>query len=282
MVSGVPDCQVLVVSDTHLSSRTPEAAANWDAVGRYVTAMPPDLVVHVGDLTLDAAHHREELLEARRLLDGLGVPWVAVPGNHDIGDNPYPGAPGESTITADRLSSWLRDVGPDRWREDLPGWTLVGVNAQLFGSGLDAEMAQWSWLIDVLASQPSGRPIALVIHKPLTASTSELRTAPPYRFVVNPVRKRLLGLIGRHRVAIVVSGHVHQFRTLGDQYCRHIWAPTTWAVLPDDAQPVLGLNRCGVVSLRLAGDGQTEAALIEPEGMTPHTITDDIPDPDHA
>lgn len=45
-----------MVSDTHLSAVAPEAEANWDAVVRHIALTAPDLVVHVGDLSLDGTH----------------------------------------------------------------------------------------------------------------------------------------------------------------------------------------------------------------------------------
>src|SRR6476661_9563599 len=67
--------RVILVSDTHLSPAAPEAAANWDAVLRYVGANAPDVVIHLGDLTLDGAHNVGDLHYGRRQLDRLPVPW---------------------------------------------------------------------------------------------------------------------------------------------------------------------------------------------------------------
>jgi 3',5'-cyclic AMP phosphodiesterase CpdA len=78
--------RVAVVSDTHLSGRAPDALHNWDAVVREIERTGPDLVVHLGDLTLDGTDNRQDLEDARAALDRLTVPWRAVPGNHDIGD----------------------------------------------------------------------------------------------------------------------------------------------------------------------------------------------------
>src|SRR6185437_3481013 len=55
--AGVTAMRVILMSDTHLSPAAPEAAANWDAVLRYVGANAPDVVIHLGDLTLDGAHN---------------------------------------------------------------------------------------------------------------------------------------------------------------------------------------------------------------------------------
>ena len=116
--------RVILVSDTHLSPAAPEAEANWDAVLRYIGANAPDVVIHLGDLTLDGAHSAGDLHYGRRQLDRLPVPWHAIPGNHDIGDNPWPGAPGDFTVDADRCQRWLDIVGPDHWSVTMNGWTL--------------------------------------------------------------------------------------------------------------------------------------------------------------
>jgi len=79
---------VIVVSDSHLSARVPESERNWSAVLRHIEAAGPDLVVHVGDLSLDGTHDPEDLVYARAQLDRLSARWMAVPGNHDIGDIP--------------------------------------------------------------------------------------------------------------------------------------------------------------------------------------------------
>jgi 3',5'-cyclic AMP phosphodiesterase CpdA len=271
--------RVTVVSDTHLSPRTPEADTNWNAVVVHVHSSRSDLVVHVGDLTLDGTHDVSELTRARSLLDRLPVPWRAVPGNHDVGDNPTTGHGNGSTITVDRRHRWLAAIGPDRWRLDRAGWTLIALNAQLLGSGLAAEGDQWAWLDDQLHALPTGRRTALVMHKPLTAPHAELAAAPPYRFVPRQAGQRLERLLDDAAVPLVVSGHVHQFRLLDTGARRHVWAPTTWAVLPERVQARVGTKRSGIVELTLTPSGQTPARLIEPAGIAQITLDEDLPDP---
>jgi 3',5'-cyclic AMP phosphodiesterase CpdA len=269
--------RILVVSDTHLSPRTPEADANWAAVVALVARGGFELVVHVGDLTLDAIAEPGELARARQRLDALAVPWVAVPGNHDVGDNPGV-SPGPET-NASRIEPWVAAIGPDRWEVAVDGWTVLGVNAQLFGSDSAGESAQWAWLEDTLGSQPSTRPIVFVCHKPLSAAADEIATAPRHRFVPARARQRLQTQLEGRRVSVVVSGHVHQFRVLERERRHHVWAPTTWAVLPDDTQQTLGLKQCGVVALELGPDGVVHDELLCPPGMAQLTLSVDIPDP---
>jgi 3',5'-cyclic AMP phosphodiesterase CpdA len=276
----VATLRVILVSDTHLSPDAPEAQANWEAVLRHVAEAAPDAVIHLGDLTQDGAHDRGHLEYGRRQLDRLPVPWHAVPGNHDIGDNPWDGSPPGITVNAARCQSWLDAVGPDNWTLTAGNWTLLGLNAQLFGSGLAAEEQQWSWLEEQIRGCHDDQAIALLSHKPFTASDAELGSSPVYRFVPQPAWQRLAGLSG-NRLGLVLSGHVHQYRDVHMNGVAHLWVPTTWTVLPDEIQPVLGVKRCGLVALEL-DDGQAPRhALIEPEGLRQLTLIKDVADPYH-
>ncbi len=79
-------------------------------------------------------------------------------------------------------------------------------------------------------------------------------------------------------IGLVLSGHVHQYRRLQIGSTTHVWAPTTWAVLPEDTQPTFGVKRCGVL---VAGPrpGAFDEALVEPEGVRQQTLGEDLPDP---
>ena len=274
--------RVILVSDTHLSPAAPEAQANWEAVLGYVAMTVPDFVIHLGDLTLDGARDPGQLADGRRQLDRLPVPWHAVPGNHDIGDNPWPGAPPDSIVDTGRHQRWLDVVGADQWSLTTEGWMLLGINAQLLGSGLEAEARQWSWLEDMIGHRRDSQRIALIAHKPVAAADAEMAAAPAYRFWPEPACHRLGRVLAGSPPALVLSGHVHQFRRLRLGGTDHLWVPTTWAVLPDHAQPVLGTKRCGIVSLTLASDTPPQPRLIEPDGIAQLTLTKDLPDPYHG
>jgi hypothetical protein len=277
----VATVRVILVSDTHLSASAPQAQANWDAVVSYVGACAPDLVIHLGDLSLDGAGDAADLRHGRAQLDRLPAAWRAVPGNHDIGDNPWPGAPVGIAVDAGRHQRWLDIVGADHWSVTAGGWVLLAINAQLLGSGLAAEATQWSWLDEQAGRHRGRQPVALITHKPVTATETELAAAPPYRFWPPPACGRLARLFGSTPPALVMSGHVHQYRLLCLDGTDHLWAPTTWAVLPDHVQPVLGAKRCGIVSLTLTNGKPVEHELIEPGGLEQLTVTIDLPDPYH-
>ncbi len=280
-VAAVTAVPVVLVLDTHLSPAAPEAAVNWDAVLGYVSAAAPELVIHLGDLSLDGARHLDDLQYGRQQLDRLAVAWYAVPGNHDVGDNPWPGAPEDSEVTTGRHQQWLDTIGADHWALTVNGWTFLAVNAQLLGSGLEAEAGQWSWLEEQFGRRSENQQIALITHKPVTAAGPELAASAPYRFWPPSARHRLAGLLNGKPPALIISGHVHQYRQLRLDGTDHLWAPATWAVLPDDVQPTFGTKRCAIVSLKLAPGTPARPQLIEPAGITQLTLLRDIPDPYH-
>jgi hypothetical protein len=116
----------------------------------------------------------------------------------------------------------------------------------------------------------------------VTATEEELAGSPAYRFLPPSARDRLRGLHGQTPPALVMSGHVHQYRLLRLDGTDHLWAPSTWAVLPDQVQPTLGAKRCGIVSLDLASGTSPEPVLVEPDGIAQLTAGTDIPDPYHG
>jgi hypothetical protein len=59
----------------------------------------------------------------------------------------------------------------------------------------------------------------------------------------------------------------------------HLWATTTWAVLPDWLQASVGTKRCGILELRLPSDGDVEPEWVEPAGMAQLTMGENVASP---
>ena len=70
----------------------------------------------------------------------------------------------------------------------------------------------------------------------------------------------------------MLSGHVHQYRTLQVDGIRHVWTPTTWAVAADDKQPLLGVKRCGYLYIELDGRRMCSVQFVEPPAITQQVI----------
>jgi 3',5'-cyclic AMP phosphodiesterase CpdA len=266
---------VVVVSDSHLSAQVADTGRNWAAALCHVESVRPDLVLHAGDLSMHGAHDPADLVYGRARMDEVPVPWRVVPGNHDVGDAVSAQVDPDDTVTADRLARWCDLLGPDRWAVDLGAWRVIGVNAQLFGTGLEAE--QWEALEHELRRVTlERRRLLLVTHKPIAAPAAELAAAPPYRFVPTPDRDRLWETVRAAGAEAVLSGHVHQSRVLRLNGVTQLWAPTTWAVLPDSLQRTIGSKRCGLLELHLPEEGPCARHVVEPAGMAQLVIPDGV------
>ena len=188
--------RVLHLTDLHMGHG--EAWEPLGALGELIADLPPDLLVVTGDL----AHRgrRAELETAAQLLQGLGVPFLAVPGNHDI---PYT-IPARFTRT---FAEWERIFGPTEPEYASEGVVVVGLNSvrpwRQQGGALDAEP-----LARAMARLQDGSPDALrmvALHHHLAA--------PPWRAArKRPLSRRddVLRTLVAAGAELVVGGHVHQ------------------------------------------------------------------------
>lgn len=264
----MPAVRINVVSDTHLSGRTPEASENWESVAAWLGRDRADLIVHTGDISADGQHHPEDLTYAQELLAPLEHRMVLIPGNHDTGDAPSATGDGGATIDPSRLERYRSVFGPDRWCLTVGRWHLIGINSQLLGSGLDAERDQDQWLTATVARLPIGAPVALFLHKPIDARGRRDDDArQPGRYVPIESRTKILDLVARRSFRVVVSGHVHQWGPRPDPDLTTVWAPSTWAVFADRDQPTIEHKRAGFATLTLHDDGSVDAQLVEPPGL---------------
>ena len=188
--------RVLHLTDLHMGHG--EAWEPLAALGELIADLQPQVLVATGDL----AHRgrRRELETAAELLRGLGLPFLAVPGNHDI---PFT-LPARFTRT---FTEWERVFGTTEPLHASDGIVVVGLNSvrpwrQQGGALADERLAQ------AMARLQEGPPDALrmvALHHHLAA--------PPWR----AARKRPLShrndvlrtLVGAG-AELVVGGHVHQ------------------------------------------------------------------------
>ncbi len=263
--------RIAQISDTHLSDAKPYFVEPFVRIGEALRGSKPDLVLNSGDITLDGATRQSELGAARALHDGLGLPVRYLPGNHDLGDSQdCPGHP--ETINAARRDRYVEQFGPDWWSFDVPGWRVLGINAQLLGSDLPETSEQEGAIADAL-SGVGDRHLALVLHKPLfdrSADETELTT----RFVNPAPRHALLEQLDGVVPALVISGHIHQYRCMEAGGARHVWGPSTAFVLPERIQPLYGVKEVGYVDHRLEADGAHDSRMVRVPGVKTLTIGD--------
>lgn len=242
---------VVLVSDSHLGRNHAYFQDNWETFLTEMEALKPDLVIHAGDVSFNGPDAPDDIRFAREQIARLRVPWVAIPGNHDIGepgDNPRLKQP----ITADRLGVWHEVFGADRHVLDVAGWRLVLLNSELLGSGMAEEKAQWEMLTEALAGA-EGRPLGLVLHKPLFQMTPD--EAEPNGSCVHPgPRRPVLALAREHGVRFVASGHLHTWRRFVLDGTDFVWAPTTAFITPGRFADAGGVARVGYTVWRFEGD----------------------------
>jgi 3',5'-cyclic-AMP phosphodiesterase len=252
--------RIAQISDTHLSNGRPFFVDNFLRIGEAIRESKPDLLLNSGDISLDGASDEADLAAAKQLHDGLGLSMRFLPGNHDLGDSEDAPSHGEAAIDDGRRDRYVRHFGADWWSFDVPGWRVVGIDAQLLGSSLKAAADQQAAVGAAMAGLGK-RKLALFLHKPLFDQSAD-ETEITGRFV-NPVPRRLLlADLGAAVPSLVVCGHVHQYRETWAGSTRHVWGPSTGFILPDRWQPRYGLKEVGYVEHRLHEDGTHDSALM--------------------
>lgn len=186
------------ISDLHFGRDVPLLA---DALVAELGRIAPTFIAVSGDLTQHG--RREELDAARRFIERLPAPVLAVPGNHDMPKHP-----------------WLRFVRPwRRWHEEFerelepvlrgPGFIAVGTNtARAWGPYLDwsrgrIDDAQVRTLEREFANAEPGALRVLVAHHPFL-----LDDAAAARGLIGGA-SGAIDCMRRARVDLVLGGHVH-------------------------------------------------------------------------
>lgn len=87
--------RIVHVSDLHLEPAGDEQYAGLadrlERIREVIIDLSPDLVVATGDLTNRGSQQPADFRLAKQWLDELQVPYLATPGNHDLGANPSRG-----------------------------------------------------------------------------------------------------------------------------------------------------------------------------------------------
>lgn len=257
--------RVIFISDIHLSPTHGFFWENWRVARDFANAAKADAVIVNGDLAINGPDSDEEMAFAGAALRSLRAPVLALPGNHDVGDEP-PGQDAHQIINEERLARWDRAIGRDRWAHTIGDWRLLGVNSQLFGSGLAREGDQNRWLDEQLR-MAANRPIGLVMHKPLFLETAD--EAEENAACVTPrARGALMDRLRSADVRLIISGHLHQHRDREIDGVRHLWAPST-AFAP--GHDLGGDQSCGLLSLDFTPGG-VEATVERPGGLITHDL----------
>lgn len=241
--------RIVQISDSHVSHLGGATARNVARVVGFVNEqLRPDLVVHTGDLVAVTPGEEADRAAALAAHQGFSAPIRFLPGNHDVGE------PGDAWMGLEVTRRWVRAhravFGPDRFVEELGGWTVVGCNSELFGSDLEEEEEQWAWLADVLGPGHR-RPTVLFLHKPLWKP--DAYTGEGQRCVPAAAGKRLLSLPGARMLRAVGNGHLHRYRRRVRDDLLEVWAPSVGFTGRAPAA-LTHFEQLGVVEWRLDAD----------------------------
>ena len=188
--------RVLHVSDLHIGRR--DADEPHVALQQLVSQVQPDLLLATGDM----AHRgrRVELERAREILEGFGIPFLAVPGNHDI---PYT-LPARFTRP---FAEWEHVFGSPEPVRESDALVVVGLNSvrpwRQQGGAIDDDALQRATARLRQGTDSVLRVVALHHHL----------AAPPWRAArKRPLRRRgrVLAALADAGAELVVGGHVHQ------------------------------------------------------------------------
>ncbi len=259
--------RIALIADTHLSVRSPECVANWHAARRAIARIDATFSIHLGDITLDGQSDEEELAFASRLMRHWPTPLRCVPGNHDLGDGS-----GETPLSAERMKGYGEMFGPGRWAVQAGSWLLLGIDAQLLGSGTTEEATQWAWIEQQVLPAGAHTHTALFLHRPLLCRSAGDAVRRGRHVNADATRRLLAGPL-HSTLRLVVSGHMHQFRDRVIEGVRHIWMPSTGFVLPDEHQARQGEKVVGMGLLELKGS-QACFDFWCPDGMVRYEIDD--------
>jgi 3',5'-cyclic AMP phosphodiesterase CpdA len=259
--------RIIVLSDVHLSPTHRFFWKNWCIARDFANAAEVEAVIVNGDLTINGADGDAEVAFAAEACNGLRAPVFALPGNHDVGDEP-PGQDPEQIINVERLARWDREFGIDHWVRQAGSWALIGLNAQLFGSELERELEQSRWLDGQLIAAER-RPIAVFLHKPLFIDQPDEDGATA-GCLVPAARAGLLARLRHSNVQLIVSGHLHEHRERIFDGTRHVWAPAVAFAAPELHG---GDGTCGLLTIEFSAD-TFEITVEKPAGLVSHDLAE--------
>lgn len=126
----------------------------------------------------------------------LGVPWLHIPGNHDMDL--------DASSDADALESFQRALGPDTFAWEEPQAVFIGLDDIIAQPGQRPAYIggiredQFAWLEQYLATLDDRRLVIIGMHMPLFDAS--FRAAD---------RQKLFDLLARFPKRLVLSGHTH-------------------------------------------------------------------------
>lgn len=192
--------EMLVFADSQTSSLREVDFYRRDIVEPLVGRHGARLGTTLGDITNDDLSLYPALVE---VTTKLGVPWLHVPGNHDIDFD----APADE----DSLLSFRRHFGPDTFAWEEPRMTFIGLDDVIYLPGQRPAYIggfredQFTFLEAYLPTVPKDRLLVIGVHIPFfdDEGRETFRRAD---------RERLFGLLADFPHVLLLSAHSHTQR----------------------------------------------------------------------
>ncbi|MGV3491063.1 MAG: metallophosphoesterase family protein [Devosia sp.] len=232
------------VSDLHFGHHEPAVAVSLAA---ELTAQKPDLLVVSGDFTQVGSE--DEFEEARRWVDELGLPFLAVPGNHDV--------PAMNLIRrfASPYGLYKRHISVDTEPFlEVGGIAFAGINTarrmrmELNWSHGSIRRRQLRELEGRFAAASPDAVRVVIAHHPLLQP--ETPGDKPMRSVDRA--DQALETFAHLGVRLVLSGHFHMSYVRRHAYEVKVGAPT--GARTSAAAPILVCQASSAISTRLRGE----------------------------
>lgn len=139
------------VSDTNAALRKAVASINrrLPALGQI------DCAIVTGDLTDNGT--AKEYAHFCEIMEGLDLPWIAIPGNHDNR---------ETMRSAFAAQDWMPAAGPIHWLRDFGPFAVLGLDTLLAGAHHGALSDEGFAFIDTMLAAHAGKPLVVATHHP--------------------------------------------------------------------------------------------------------------------
>lgn len=225
-----------VIADPHLSTRETGTSKLFEQTERRVAAAfadanerELDAMVSVGDLTKDGEPWNYDRFD--ELLEELAVPFLAIPGNHDVPKSRDDHDTMSVSAFADRYAPaefpFVHSVGG----VEFLGLNTAGSRSFLYEShdGLVRDETV-EWLDETLATAET--PVVLAHHNlpAMAAQVREFRDlAEPDMYTPPELRdaEPFVETLAAHDASLVLTGHLHMPSAVEQRGVREIMAPTT-------------------------------------------------------
>ena len=215
---------LLHLSDTHFGTERPQVVK---ALVSLAVQQRPDVVVLSGDITQRARPHQFQA--AKRFVDRLGAPVLAIPGNHDI---PLLDLWARFTHPYGRYATVFgTDVEPVY---SSPDWLVVGVNTTRAGRHRHGEVspAQVARVAGLLAAAAPGQLRVVVLHQPLAVADAA-ESVHVVRGHAHAARAW-----AQAGADVVLGGHIHlPFAMLLSELARPLWVVQAGTAVSSRTRP---------------------------------------------